>query len=77
MKDENDMDGEKRMQSNEQKKRIRLIALDLDQTTLRTDKSLSEENRSAILAAIKAGIHDRQRTGLRLSARPYAGASGH
>ena len=36
--------------------KIKLIALDLDQTTLRTDKSLSERTRQAILAAIRAGI---------------------
>lgn len=36
--------------------KIKLIALDLDQTTLRTDKSLSDRTRQAILAAIRAGI---------------------
>lgn len=36
---------------------IRLIALDLDKTTLRSDKTLSEENRRAIQDAIAAGIH--------------------
>lgn len=55
------MGGEKRIlsdvQNNGQKKRIRLIALDLDQTTLRSDKSLSSGNREAILEAIEAGIH--------------------
>ena len=37
--------------------KIKLIALDLDQTALRTDKSLSGRNRKALLSAIEAGIH--------------------
>ena len=38
-------------------RKIKLIALDLDQTTLRRDKSLSDRNRNAIEQAIAAGIH--------------------
>ena len=35
---------------------IRLVALDLDDTTLRSDGSLAEETRAAIAAAIEAGL---------------------
>ncbi len=38
-------------------KKIRLVALDLDRTTLRDDKSLSPANREAIQACLAAGIH--------------------
>lgn len=37
--------------------RIRLLALDLDGTTLRSDGRLSEYNRSALMDACEAGIH--------------------
>ena len=35
---------------------IRLVALDLDDTTLRSDGSLSDETRAAIVAAIEVGL---------------------
>ena len=38
-------------------RKIRLVALDLDRTTLRDDKSLSPGNREAIMACLEAGIH--------------------
>ncbi len=38
-------------------KKIRLLALDLDGTTLRTDGSLSAYNQKALMAAYEAGIH--------------------
>lgn len=38
-------------------KNIRLLALDLDGTTLRSDGSLSEYNRTALMEAYEAGIH--------------------
>lgn len=38
-------------------KKIKLIALDLDQTTLRTDKTLSPAVKEALEKAIKAGIY--------------------
>ena len=38
-------------------RRIRLLALDLDGTTLRSDGSLSEYNKKALLDAWEAGIH--------------------
>ena len=41
----------------DKQKEIRMIALDLDGTTLRRDKSLSERNRRAIQNAIAQGIH--------------------
>lgn len=40
-----------------EKREIRLIALDLDGTLLRTDKSLSEQNRLALQKAYEKGIH--------------------
>ena len=40
-----------------EKREIRLIALDLDGTLLRTDKSLSERNRLALEKAHEKGIH--------------------
>lgn len=39
------------------RKRIRLLALDLDGTTLGADGSLSDQNRRALLKAHEAGIH--------------------
>lgn len=42
---------------NTEKKDIRLIAFDLDETLLNTDKTLSEENRQALLRASEAGIY--------------------
>ena len=38
-------------------RKIRLVTLDLDRTTLRDDKSLSPGNREAIMACLEAGIH--------------------
>lgn len=38
------------------KKDIRLIAFDLDETVLNSDKTLSEENRKALVKAAEAGI---------------------
>jgi len=40
-----------------QKTQIRLIALDLDDTLLRADLSISEENKRALQRAEKLGIH--------------------
>lgn len=39
------------------KKDIKLLALDLDGTTLRDDKTISEKNKAAIAAARSAGVH--------------------
>ena len=49
---------------------IKMIALDLDGTTLRNDKSLSEETRSALEDAGKAGIAIVIATGRTFSALP-------
>jgi len=49
---------------------IRLIALDLDQTTLRRDKSLSAANRAAIGEAIAAGVEVAVASGRALASLP-------
>ena len=53
-------------------RKIKLIALDLDQTTLRRDKSLSDRNRNAIEQAIAAGIHVAVASGRAFASLPSA-----
>lgn len=54
------------------KQKIKLIALDLDQTTLRTDKTLSPATKSALEKAIAAGIQVVPASGRPLSTLPKA-----
>ena len=44
------------MNDSVRRKKISCIALDLDGTTLRDDKGISEANRKAIEDAVRAGI---------------------
>lgn len=55
---------------NNRKHIIRMTALDLDGTTLRPDKSLSEAVRSALLQASRRGVHVVVTTGRVFSAAP-------
>lgn len=55
---------------NNRKHIIRMTALDLDGTTLRPDKSLSEAVRSALLQASRKGVHVVVTTGRVFSAAP-------
>lgn len=54
----------------EKEMKIRLIALDLDGTTLRDDKTLSERNKAAVLRAVERGVHVVVATGRAFSTIP-------
>ena len=58
-------------------RKIRMIALDLDYTTLRNDKSLSPRTERALREAAAAGVHVVAATGRTFSALPPAILCNH
>lgn len=58
------------MRDREERKPVRMIALDLDNTTLRTDKSLAPRTREAFRQAMERGVHVVISTGRVFSALP-------